>query len=395
MDQTYIILLVLSGIVIVSHFITIFSRKIRIPSVLLFIFLGIVLQFFSRSLNINPNLFNSSLIFFGVLGLILIVFEGALELKIKYHKIRILGSAFGSALLTFLLTTSFLSVYFYTVYQCDLLSAIVNAVPLSVISSAIAISSSSHFSGDKKEFIIYESVLSDIIGILAFSLFVSNQLSITSRSLINLAVNMIIVVAISWFASYALLFLFRKTRIKTKSIFIIAILISAYSIGKILHLPALILVLVFGLFVSNYLLFSKSARRDSGLRKEMRREIRQFKGIVLEITFLIRSYFFILLGFSISVINLIDKMTIVCGVGIVCIVLVIRYIYFKSLLNDRILTEFFIAPRGLVTVLLFYSIPVSQRLGVVNEGTLSFVIIATNLLMIIGTRGKSNVNESY
>jgi uncharacterized protein (DUF58 family) len=201
-------------------------------------------------------------------------------------------------------------------------------------------------------------------------------------------------VSISWIASYALLFLFRKTRLKTKSIFILAILISAYSVGKILHLPALILVLFFGLFVSNYLLFNKSARVDSGLRREMGNEIRQFKGIILEVTFLIRSYFFILLGFSIKIFSAVDSMAIVCGIGIVCIIFVTRYLYFKVLLNDRILTEFFITPRGLVTVLLFYSIPSGFRIGVVNEGTLAFVIIVTNLLMTFGTRGKNNVEES-
>ncbi|MFA5262135.1 MAG: sodium:proton antiporter, partial [Candidatus Omnitrophota bacterium] len=78
MEQIYITLLVLCGIVILSHFIVIFSHKTRIPSVLLLILVGIIFQFFSNYLNIDPDLFYQSLFFFGVIGLIFIVFEGAL-----------------------------------------------------------------------------------------------------------------------------------------------------------------------------------------------------------------------------------------------------------------------------------------------------------------------------
>jgi hypothetical protein len=41
-------------------------------------------------------------------------------------------------------------------------------------------------------------------------------------------------------------------------------------------------------------------------------------------------------------------------------------------------------PRGLVTILLFYSIPAEKSMSSFSEGILFFVVVITSLLMIIG-----------
>jgi hypothetical protein len=43
-----------------------------------------------------------------------------------------------------------------------------------------------------------------------------------------------------------------------------------------------------------------------------------------------------------------------------------------------------IAPRGLITILLFYSIPAQQRILQLSEGVLFVVIVLTSLMMTIG-----------
>ncbi|MDZ7647035.1 MAG: hypothetical protein U5K54_07575 [Cytophagales bacterium] len=43
-----------------------------------------------------------------------------------------------------------------------------------------------------------------------------------------------------------------------------------------------------------------------------------------------------------------------------------------------------IAPRGLITILLFYSIPKEQRLAELSEGVLFIVIVLTGLAMTLG-----------
>ena len=43
-----------------------------------------------------------------------------------------------------------------------------------------------------------------------------------------------------------------------------------------------------------------------------------------------------------------------------------------------------IAPRGLITILLFYSIPAEQRMEELSDGVLFMVIVFTGLAMTIG-----------
>jgi len=54
----------------------------------------------------------------------------------------------------------------------------------------------------------------------------------------------------------------------------------------------------------------------------------------------------------------------------------------------------FIAPRGLITILLFISIPVSYRVDLVNESLIVQVVILTSLMMLgaMGSKTADVVN---
>ena len=83
---TYTTLIILSGLVIFSYLFDLLAGKTKIPSVILLLLLGIglkqVVDYFGMPM------FNVSLILptLGTLGLILIVFEGALELRYNSDK---------------------------------------------------------------------------------------------------------------------------------------------------------------------------------------------------------------------------------------------------------------------------------------------------------------------
>ena len=50
-------------------------------------------------------------------------------------------------------------------------------------------------------------------------------------------------------------------------------------------------------------------------------------------------------------------------------------------MGSDIIPQLFIAPRGLITVLLFYAIPAEAQIATFEPGILLFVIIGTSLLM--------------
>ena len=61
------------------------------------------------------------------------------------------------------------AVIYWLVPDITVKAALVNAIPLSIISSAIAIPSVDQIGKSKREFIVYESIFSDIFGILIFN----------------------------------------------------------------------------------------------------------------------------------------------------------------------------------------------------------------------------------
>ena len=56
----------------------------------------------------------------------------------------------------------------------------------------------------------------------------------------------------------------------------------------------------------------------------------------------------------------------------------------KVILKENVFPEIMIAPRGLITILLYYSIPKEYQIEYFEEGVLFFIIIVTSIVMMIG-----------
>jgi hypothetical protein len=61
----------------------------------------------------------------------------------------------------------------------------------------------------------------------------------------------------------------------------------------------------------------------------------------------------------------------------------IRFILLRISLGKDILPQLFIAPRGLITILLFYAIPAEAQVAGFEAGILLFIIIGTSLIMTV------------
>jgi hypothetical protein len=156
-----------------------------------------------------------------------------------------------------------------------------------------------------------------------------------------------------------------------------------YDISKIYHLPALIFILLFGLFLGNL-----DELKDNKFIKKLQpeilnKEVHKFKELTIEIAFLIRSLFFLLFGFLIQPAELLNTDTIIWAAGITFGIFLIRYIFLK-LFQLKAQPLLFIAPRGLITILLFLSIPLSQVIEIANKSLIIQVIILSALVMMMG-----------
>jgi NhaP-type Na+/H+ or K+/H+ antiporter len=296
----------------------------------------------------------------------------------------------------FIFIVSSLSIGFLITYWLNepFEQAFLYAVPLSIISSAIVIPSTSHLPEEKKEFIIYESSFSDIIGILVFNyMLMKNVMSVTSA--LQFSGNIVLAIIISALATLLLIYILATSKVNARFFLLFAILSLVYSLGELIHLPSLLIVLVFGLVLNNVSLITRG-RNIKWLDTEDLNSVLQFlKSITAETSFLIRTFFFILFGYTIDLD--IFRNAEVWGIGsiIVLILLFSRYLYLKFFLKAGIFPELLLMPRGLVTILLFYSIPASKQLGGFNEGILFFVVTATSLLMMLGLIFFKETDDAY
>ena len=162
------VLIALAAIVIVSYLFNLLAKKTRVPSVLMLLGTGIILGAFGKYFDFpQPNV-QPSLEILGSIGLIMIVLEAALDLEFSKDRRSLVGRSFILTLLEMGFTVFFLAGLFHVGMDAPWENAILYAVPLSILSSAIVIPSIEYFKKDLKEFMIYQSTFSDILGIMLF-----------------------------------------------------------------------------------------------------------------------------------------------------------------------------------------------------------------------------------
>jgi len=367
---------------LIAYLFDLSAAKTKIPSVILLLLLGWLLHQLTAFLDLHLPDFSGFLPILGSIGLILIVLEGSLELNLSKSKIGLIRKSFFGALLTMFVLTIVLSFLFHYLGGYSFRSCVTNAIPFSVISSAIAIPSVRNISLSKKEFVIYESSLSDILGVVFFN-FIALNLDYGFITFGKFGIQLIIIIVISFIATIGLTILLRKIEHHIKFIPIILMIILIYTLLEIYNLPSLIFILTFGLFIGNLYKFKKFKWIKKLHPEELKIEDQKFKEITVEMAFLVRALFFILFGFLLQTSEIINTDTLLLSGGIVVIIFVFRILQLKISqlpLNPLL----FVAPRGLITILLFLSIVPAQRVLLVNKSLIVQVIILTALVMMFG-----------
>lgn len=381
----YIVVIATSVIIILSYLFNLISRKTNIPSVLLLIILGIGLKQLAESFGIQTgDLLFSVLEILGIVGLTMIVLEAALDLKLTKEKWPLIWKSFAVALLA-LVITSLASAYIIQYYFIEsFFTALVYAVPLSVISSAIVIPSVGALDEARKEFMVYEATFSDILGIMFFYFLLGNADTETTPAIVwNVVSNIALTLILSVLVSYALVLLFQKLDTHVKLFLLIAVLLLLYSLGKLFHLSSLVIILVFGLILNNHRLFFFKPLSKWVDSRAVSSILNNFHLVTLETAFVMRTFFFVVFGMTIVLATIFDVDTAIVS-GILLLVLYgIRWLMLLIFVRKDILPQLFIAPRGLITVLLFFSIPDELLSPNFNSGVLLFMIIISSVVMTL------------
>lgn len=395
--NTYIIIIVLSAIVLASYFFDFLSSKIKIPSVIVLILSGIGLRLLTDSMNIQIPMLSAILPPLGTLGLVLIVLEGSLDLTLSRKKIILVKLASLSALILILLTSSAMTALIMYVFHVPLLQALVNAVPLAVISSAVAIPSAQGLAAKDQEFIVYESSLSDILGVVVFN-FVAEREDFGLSSFGEFGLNVAVTIFLAVVACLGLALLITHIRHHIKFLPIISVLLLIYASAKVWHLSPLLIVLLFGLFANNAHLITNIKFAEFFRLERMEEEVHKFRHLAAEMAFVIRTFFFIIFGYLADIGSMLHWEVIVMGALLVAIILALRIGYLAVAFagtERAIFPIALIAPRGLITILLFLSISSEASIPGIHQGLLMTVVIGSSLAMMFGIMfiGTTNKNS--
>jgi cell volume regulation protein A len=380
--MTTAIIITICALLLLAYVFDLTSSKTKVPSVILLLLLGFGMRQVSMFIDVKlPNL-TPLLPILGTIGLILIVLEGSLELEFNKSKTSLIKKSFVASLIPMLLMAFTLSFLFHYFGDASYKDSLTNAIPLCIISSAIAIPSVKTLTPFNKEFVIYESSLSDIIGVLFFN-FVALNNSFGFASFGNFGLQLLIITAVSFIATIGLALLLNKINHHIKFAPIILLIILIYEVSKIYNLPGLVFILFFGLFLGNLDELRKFKWVEKFKPDEFEKEIQKFKELTTEGAFLVRALFFLLFGFLIQANEIINTDTLIWAAGIVIGIFIFRAIQLK-LSKLPLSPLLFIAPRGLITILLFLAIEPEHLIPLVNKSLIIQVIILTALVMMFG-----------
>ncbi|UII33760.1 cation:proton antiporter [Fulvivirga ulvae] len=381
--NSYTAVIIFSLIVIISYFFNIISEKTNIPSVLLLIVSGILIKLGLNYFGIATGgaLFNV-LEILGIVGLIMIVLEASLDLELSREKWPLIWKSFMVAFLG-LMVCSFAIAFLLNLVMIDnYIIALIYAIPLSVMSSAIVIPSVGELMDDKKEFMVYESTFSDILGIMYFYFLIGNVDNDKVHSVVwDVFSNIFITIVLSVIISYALVFIFQKVRTHVKLFLLIAVLLLLYSIGKMFHLSSLLIILIFGLVLNNHKVFFQGKLKKLIHVPSVNSILNNFHLVTIESAFVVRTFFFVIFGITLDLTTLLDWNVLFISILVIILLFGIRAIFLRLFQGKKITPEILIAPRGLVTILLFFAIPQELQVDTFNAGILLYTVLISSIIM--------------
>ncbi|NVK27079.1 MAG: cation:proton antiporter [Flavobacteriia bacterium] len=378
--QDYLIALAL--IIILSYFFNILSKLTRIPSVLMLIGTGVGIGYGLKALNQGDFNLLPILEILGTVGIIMIVLEAALDLELTKDKRHLIYSSLVLSIVELASTIALISALIHYSMDANWQDSIIYAIPLSILSSAIVIPSVGSLSHNKKEFMIYQSTFSDILGIMVFYFTIEAFEAETAGDLaLTFSWSVLFSLVISVILSYALVFLLQNIKTPVKLFLLIAVLILLYAVGKRYHLSPLLIILIFGLILNNSKLFFQGRLNKWLKHSVMDGLLKDFRLITLESSFVIRTFFFVVFGITIDLPSLMSPFVFIFSTVALLGMYVLRDLWMNVFVGKDIKPELYIAPRGLITILLFFNIPTEHKIENFENGILLYIIIATSIVM--------------
>jgi cell volume regulation protein A len=411
MDLTLFFAL-LGGLLFLAFIANRLVRFTRVPDIIILMATGVLIGPVLHW--VNPDIFRGALNGFGSLALILILFEGGMDLKLQ-EILQRFGSGFFLSVFSYVLASSAVAAVCRLSLDFSWLDSLIVGAVLGCVSSSIILPvlQQVSFRREVRVTMLVEASLGDALAVLAVTtlLNVAAGGSAEPRVVVwELGSSLILAVAAGVLAgmlwSYLLPFLSEE---RFWHVLTFGAVLLVYSGVNYLQGNDLVAVLTFGLMLSNFpaiqkrLRIRKAASSDWFSETPVKRlgvpvvdqpqeAMLSFHG---ELAFLLRTFFFVMLGTFVQFAGL--KQNIALSLECFAAILVARIVAVQAgrlawrsfTILERELMVWFI-PRGLITAVLGIEVLHARGRTFSFLPSLAFaLILLTNLGLIVGTiRGK-------
>ncbi|GAB3781318.1 hypothetical protein GCM10028818_35170 [Spirosoma horti] len=389
MDSS-ILIIVLSLSVLISYGFDLFSSRFKTPSVLLLLLLGMLTRQATQYFDVQVPYVNAILPTLGTLGLILIVLEGGLDLELHTDRLSVLRRTLLASLLAIVGGTLLMAGMLYLLLNDSFYHCLIAALPFSIISSTVTVQRVDQLLGGQREYAVYESAFASILGIMAYNFLLLSRDSVLSAVWL-FAQDTFIMAIISLICCFLLLYLIGRINHRIKFLPIISVLFLVYALAEINHLSSLLLILIFGLFLNNTELFIRG-RLSLILKNDLfEKELDQLKNLTAEGSFVVRTFFYLILGYAAIPRELVDVDALIVSALFVLIIIGWRWVTLRLTYWGTSGALLWVAPRGLITILLYLNIPEDLRLQGFREGIPLLVVVLLYLVVMAGIMGSRKV----
>jgi len=142
--------------------------------------------------------------------------------------------------------------------------------------------------------------------------------------------------------------------------------------------------LALGLFLNNASQIKLPIFRKYFIYPKLRYDIKQLFQLSAESAFLMRTFFFIMFGYTMDIYQLQNWSVLLSGTAMLVGIYLVRFLYIKLVSKTDLMPELVLIPRGLISVLLFYSLPAELKIKGIETGLLFVVILGTSLILSLG-----------
>lgn len=382
----YMIEFLLIGIVIIIGFVgNLLSKRIKLSEALYLILIGILIGPVFNLL--DPIFFKEISPFVVTLTLIIILLQSGLNFNIR----KIFKSFYKATIFTFLVlifTTLFVSILMIYVFNWEPLYAIL----LGIVSSGtttitvVQLLDGTKLNEEIKHMLVLESILNDVIlvvgALIVIEIITLGTINI-QLSMKQLASNIFTGLFTGFISAVIFLYILEKFLSKNKLNYVITIgtAFLIYSLTEIIGGNGAISVLVYSLVIGNSNILLKMIKIKT--KKLFQRVKIDIERIGDEISFFIKTFFFVFLGLVFDLESLTSNVLIICF-SLVILLILSRYIssFILGQIDKKYIENWFIIstmiPRGFVATLIAF---LSSEAGLIIPNFTNVIL----LMIFFGT----------